>query len=267
MATLIQFKRGTASALAATNPYLGAGEPCFELDTGKVKVGTGNQTSYWNNLPYIEGGSGPGAEMVGSTGATGATGATGSAGLTGATGVVGATGATGPQGISGLVGATGASGVAGASGAIGPQGITGATGPQGISGVQGATGVTGPQGPTGVGFADGDAINGGTFNTTGVTAATTTIIQFKRGTAASLANTNPTPAAGEPLFESDTNKMKLGDGTTTYTLLPYFNGNGKVAATPASSSAAGKSGEMLWDASYLYIHIGTGWRRIAHSSW
>lgn len=46
-------------------------------------------------------------------------------------------------------------------------------------------------------------------------------IKFKRGTAAAIAAANPTPAAGEPIFETDTKKFKLGDGETPYTQLPY----------------------------------------------
>jgi hypothetical protein len=41
-----------------------------------------------------------------------------------------------------------------------------------------------------------------------------------------------------------------------------------TARTPASSSATGNTGEICWDASYLYICTGVNtWRRIAHSSW
>jgi hypothetical protein len=51
--TKIQFKRGTAAALTAANILLSAGEPCVELDTGKIKVGDG--ATAWNNLPYSAG--------------------------------------------------------------------------------------------------------------------------------------------------------------------------------------------------------------------
>jgi hypothetical protein len=78
----IQLKRGLSAALTAVNPVLSAGEPCVELDTGKIKVGDG--TTAWNSLPYSAGGSGGGG--VGVTGATGVS------------GVTGATGATGPAG-------------------------------------------------------------------------------------------------------------------------------------------------------------------------
>jgi hypothetical protein len=60
-------------------------------------------------------------------------------------------------------------------------------------------------------------------------------VQNKRGTASALASVNPTPAAGEIVWESDTNKLKVGDGTTAYNSLPYVSGEG-------GSSTAGLTG-------------------------
>lgn len=51
----IQIKRGTKSALATNNLTLLAGQPCFETDTGQMKVGNG--INKWNDLPYIGGNS------------------------------------------------------------------------------------------------------------------------------------------------------------------------------------------------------------------
>lgn len=48
-----------------------------------------------------------------------------------------------------------------------------------------------------------------------------TQIQLKRGTAASMAALNLTLAAGEPGFETDTRKLKIGDGTTAWNSLRY----------------------------------------------
>ena len=48
-----------------------------------------------------------------------------------------------------------------------------------------------------------------------------TEIQLKRGTALNLSAVNPVLAAGEPCWESDTNKFKIGDGTTAWADLPY----------------------------------------------
>lgn len=47
----IQLRRGTAAAWTTANPTLAAGEPAYETDTGKVKVGNG--TTAWNALAYL----------------------------------------------------------------------------------------------------------------------------------------------------------------------------------------------------------------------
>ena len=134
MAIQIQYRRGTAAEWTAANPTLALGEPGYETDTAKFKVGTG--AAAWTALAYA-------------SGVTGATGPTGVTGPTGPTGV-GASGATGPTGITGPTGVTGATGV----GATGPTGPTGITGPTGVTGATGV-GATGPTGPTGVTGATG----------------------------------------------------------------------------------------------------------------
>lgn len=48
------------------------------------------------------------------------------------------------------------------------------------------------------------------------------LIQHKTGTAAQWTSVNPTLAKGEIGFETDTAKMKIGDGVTTYNNLPYL---------------------------------------------
>lgn len=46
-----QLRRGNSSVWTKNNPLLLAGEPGYELDTHKIKIGDG--TSYWKDLPYI----------------------------------------------------------------------------------------------------------------------------------------------------------------------------------------------------------------------
>lgn len=46
-----QFKRGTAQRWIEVNPILEQGEPGFEYDTGKLKIGDG--FTPWMALPYI----------------------------------------------------------------------------------------------------------------------------------------------------------------------------------------------------------------------
>ena len=51
MAAIFQFKRGQSTTFTEKNLTLYAGEPGFELDTKRLKIGDG--TTPWNELPYI----------------------------------------------------------------------------------------------------------------------------------------------------------------------------------------------------------------------
>lgn len=51
--TTFQLRRGTAEAWARVNPVLKYGEPGFEKDTYKLKIGDGSTD--WNNLAYFGG--------------------------------------------------------------------------------------------------------------------------------------------------------------------------------------------------------------------
>lgn len=53
-----------------------------------------------------------------------------------------------------------------------------------------------------------------------------TRIQLRRDTSVNWSTNNPVPSAGEPCFEIDTGKLKIGDGSNTYTNLPYIEGGG-----------------------------------------
>ena len=59
--------------------------------------------------------------------------------------------------------------------------------------------------------------------------AVQTQIQMRRGTASTWASTNPVLAAGEIGFESDTGRIKIGDGTSTWNGLSYNAGANSVA--------------------------------------
>lgn len=54
----IQLRRGTAAEWTAANPVLGDGEPGWEHDTKKLKIGDG--TAAWSALPYFVSGTGGG---------------------------------------------------------------------------------------------------------------------------------------------------------------------------------------------------------------
>ena len=47
--------------------------------------------------------------------------------------------------------------------------------------------------------------------------------QFKRGTAKRWREMNPILRAGEPGLETDTGKLKVGDGFTPWIRLPYID--------------------------------------------
>ena len=48
-------------------------------------------------------------------------------------------------------------------------------------------------------------------------------IQLRRGTSSALSAVNEVPLAGEIVLETDTGKMKIGDGVTNYNDLGYIN--------------------------------------------
>jgi hypothetical protein len=60
--------------------------------------------------------------------------------------------------------------------------------------------------------------------------AVVTQIQVRRGTASQWTSSNPTLAAGEWGFETDTGKVKIGTGSATWTSLSYI-GAGDVTLT------------------------------------
>lgn len=60
-------------------------------------------------------------------------------------------------------------------------------------------------------------------------------IQFKRGTYRAFLNVNPVLLEGQPAFEIDTNRLKIGNGRTHYVDLPYIG-----------EAQDGKSAYELW---------------------
>jgi hypothetical protein len=65
-----------------------------------------------------------------------------------------------------------------------------------------------------------------------------TQIQVRRGTAAQWTSTNPTLASGEWGYETDTGKVKIGDGTTAWNSEPYI-GAGTVTSITAGTGLSG----------------------------
>lgn len=65
-----------------------------------------------------------------------------------------------------------------------------------------------------------------------------TQIQVRRGTAAQWTSSNPTLASGEWGYETDTGKVKIGDGSTAWNSEPYI-GAGTVTSITAGTGLTG----------------------------
>jgi hypothetical protein len=95
---VFDFPAKTAQEWTTTNPRLRKGEPCYEKDTGRLKIGNGR--SRWNELPYFDH-EDAGTGSVGPAGPKGDTGPVGPAGPKGDTGSVGPAGSKGDTGPAG----------------------------------------------------------------------------------------------------------------------------------------------------------------------
>jgi hypothetical protein len=68
-------------------------------------------------------------------------------------------------------------------------------------------------------------------------------LQYRRDTAANWTSANPTLLSGEPGYETDTGKFKIGDGTTAWTSLAYYGagyfsyGNNVVVFTTGTAAS------------------------------
>lgn len=62
-------------------------------------------------------------------------------------------------------------------------------------------------------------------------------IQIRRGLASDWTVANPILGSGEFGYETDTGKVKIGNGTTTWTGLVYYNGGKQGAATLVAGTA------------------------------
>ena len=68
--------------------------------------------------------------------------------------------------------------------------------------------------------------------------AVVTAIQIRRGTASQWTSANPTLASGEQGFETDTGKVKIGNGSTAWNSLAYI-GAGTVTSITAGTGLSG----------------------------
>jgi hypothetical protein len=66
-----------------------------------------------------------------------------------------------------------------------------------------------------------------------------TQIQIRRGTAAQWTSTNPILSSGELGAETDTNKIKCGNGSTAWNSLPYIAADGDITGVTAGTGLSG----------------------------
>jgi hypothetical protein len=69
-----------------------------------------------------------------------------------------------------------------------------------------------------------------------------TQFKFRRDTSLNWATRNPVLASGEPGLETDTGKLKIGNGSSTWTQLGYFAGGGASAGYTGSQGPIGYAG-------------------------
>lgn len=82
--------------------------------------------------------------------------------------------------------------------------------------------------------------------------------QLRRGTSAEWALADPVLASGEAGYETDNNLLKIGDGITSWSLLPYL-GSSELGGFPVSVSTLG-------DGDVLMFHQATStWRNVNRS--
>lgn len=84
-------------------------------------------------------------------------------------------------------------------------------------------------------------------------------ICIRRDTAANFTSANPTLALGEIAYETDTRNIKVGDGATAWTALPYINPyRGGTAAAPTSNTVLGPmAGNALASGAVQNVLIGS----------
>lgn len=100
-----------------------------------------------------------------------------------------------------------------------------------------------------------------------------TTLKLRRGTATDWTTANPILALAEPGLETDTLKLKMGDGVSSWTALPYLNaselankadvGHTHTATDISNSTATGRSVLTAADAAAARTAIGAGTSNLA----
>ncbi len=86
--------------------------------------------------------------------------------------------------------------------------------------------------------------------------AVVTQIQIRRGTAAQWTSANPTLAAGEFGYETDTNKAKIGNGSSAWTALSYAI-SGAAGTVTSITAGTGLSGGTITTTGTIAIDTAT----------
>lgn len=86
--------------------------------------------------------------------------------------------------------------------------------------------------------------------------AVVTQIQVRRGTASQWTSTNPVLAAGELGFESDTNKLKIGNGSSAWNSLSYV-ASGTAGTVTSITAGTGLSGGTITSTGTIAIDTAT----------
>jgi hypothetical protein len=74
-------------------------------------------------------------------------------------------------------------------------------------------------------------------------------IQIRRGTATEWTSANPTLLQGEAGLETNTGRLKYGDGVTAWNSLPYFLGDTPSIFVSETTPAGLGSGDLWLDTS------------------
>lgn len=82
--------------------------------------------------------------------------------------------------------------------------------------------------------------------------AVVTAIQIRRGTASQWTSANPTLASGEQGFETDTNKLKIGNGSTAWNSLSYAI-TGALGTVTSITAGTGLSGGTITSSGTIAI--------------
>ena len=172
-------------------------------------------------------------------------------GYTGSMGYLGSTGPQGPQGPSGP------QGTVGYTGSLGPQGNPGIGGGQGQTGYAGSAGDLGYTGSAGISGLPGGLSGTVQFNDNDVFAATNMSFNINSG------QFSVTSASIEPTFDISGTINALGYelSGTPFTVA-------SVVSAPGTANSAGTIGQIAYDATYLYVCVGTNsWVRALASTW